>query len=714
MLERCPGIIGAYFMELLFFVLGPKLVDDVLIGLYYLEDPEGSEALDPLRAIKAYDPESVEDSRDFAEALTAWGKRSRKVRNRLVPTLREKLLERSKELSSNGATDVEKRFRDLQRVFDLNSKELELLEFLFIHERYDEASSFFGDIMAMEFRGRRYLAGALGMSVSQLQKTLNGKLATTGFIEFRHSIINPQLDSIDHFLCNDQAKDILNPWYKKVETEEIPLSHHFVDPMITAHLKNIMAVDPAGASSTHTLIYGPPGCGKTTYAHGVCRELGLPAWEIKPNEDARIKELVSSIWATINTKAQQGVIICDDADRLLNAPGIWRELVESVDKRMAHAILEHPGVRMIWICNEIMDVDPSVMRRFSYSIRFRPFRLAQRKKFLQNLVDRHCADDLLNHEDIESIASKYTDLSPGIVESSVRKAAEVSNDPAEFRKALELGINSHYEILSGSKKRIGSASKDSGYSLDALNLDFKGGAHGLMAQIMRTDQRIRRDGPDTDFRFNLLFFGGSGTGKSALARHISEKIDRELVAVRASDILSKWVGDNEKNIRLTFEKAKDKGAILLIDELDGLSWGRERAERSWESGITSELLQSLEDFCGGIFIGTTNRLVDLDPALLRRFSLKVEFSPLEKDQALILYRKLLQPLSTDSMDFGKIKALSCIPNLCPGDFRVVKDRFSILEPGEVSHEDLMAALQEEVKVRRLQGGQKAGIGFMAG
>ena len=123
---------------------------------------------------------------------------------------------------------------------------------------------------------------------------------------------------------------------------------------------------------------------------------------------------------------------------------------------------------------------------------------------------------------------------------------------------------------------------------------------------------------------NLLFYGPPGTGKSELARFIANRVDREIICKRISDLQSMWAGAGEKNIKQAFQKAEAEEAVLIIDEADSVLFTRERARHPWEISFTNEFLTQMERY-RGILVCTTNRLDDLDPASLRRFNHKIGF-----------------------------------------------------------------------------------------
>ena len=124
-----------------------------------------------------------------------------------------------------------------------------------------------------------------------------------------------------------------------------------------------------------------------------------------------------------------------------------------------------------------------------------------------------------------------------------------------------------------------------------------------------------------------LFTGPSGTGKTLAAEVIAAELDLDLLHVDLSCIVSKWLGETEKNLDRIFAIAERGGAVLLFDEADALFGKRSEVKDSRDRYANLEvsfLLQRIEAF-GGPALLTTNQQTALDEAFLRRISVVVHF-----------------------------------------------------------------------------------------
>ena len=124
-----------------------------------------------------------------------------------------------------------------------------------------------------------------------------------------------------------------------------------------------------------------------------------------------------------------------------------------------------------------------------------------------------------------------------------------------------------------------------------------------------------------------LFAGPSGTGKTLAAEVVAGELGRDLLVVDLSQVVSKYIGETEKNLARVFSAAEDSGAVLLFDEADALFGRRTEVRDSHDRYANVEvgyLLQRVEDF-RGLAVLTTNARAAIDPAFLRRLRVVVSF-----------------------------------------------------------------------------------------
>jgi hypothetical protein len=169
---------------------------------------------------------------------------------------------------------------------------------------------------------------------------------------------------------------------------------------------------------------------------------------------------------------------------------------------------------------------------------------------------------------------------------------------------------------------------------------------------------------------SALFAGPSGTGKTTAAEALARDLGVDLYRIDLSALVSKYIGETEKNLRQVFDAAEDGGAILLFDEADALFGKRSEVKDSHDRFANMEvsyLLQRMEAY-RGLAILTTNMRDALDSAFMRRIRFVVEFPfPSPEQRAVIWERMFPAHTPTLALDVHKLARL----NLSGGSIRNV-------------------------------------------
>ena len=263
---------------------------------------------------------------------------------------------------------------------------------------------------------------------------------------------------------------------------------------------------------------------------------------------------------------------------------------------------------------------------------------------------------------------------------------------------LEELLTRQMELVEGERPKKQLTDKTVHYDLGALNTDMEPQRliHGLESW----------QASNSPYGLNLLFWGWPGTGKTEFAKHLSNRLEKELLVKRMSDLQSMWLGQTEKQIAAAFREAEENDAILFLDEADSLFIDRKSAQRSWETSQTNEVLTQMENF-PGILICCTNLLDRLDEAAMRRFAFKIKFLPLTPEGILRLYRQYFGSIQGPLTPEFESRLIT-IRNLCPGDIKAVWQRTYFLGNG-LTHEQILGELGKEVGYKR--SNSKGQLGF---
>ncbi|HXO43192.1 MAG TPA: ATP-binding protein, partial [Thermoanaerobaculia bacterium] len=166
---------------------------------------------------------------------------------------------------------------------------------------------------------------------------------------------------------------------------------------------------------------------------------------------------------------------------------------------------------------------------------------------------------------------------------------------------------------------------------------------------------------DRGLGVSALFTGASGTGKTTAAEVLGCELALDLYRVDLAAVVSKFIGETEKNLARIFAAAEEGGAVLLFDEADALFGKRSEVRDSHDRFANIEvsyLLQRLEAY-RGLTILTTNFKENLDPAFLRRIGTVVDFPFPDRAQRGAIWRRIFPPQTpTAGLDCDRLARLT--------------------------------------------------------
>lgn len=395
------------------------------------------------------------------------------------------------------------------------------------------------------------------------------------------------------------------------------------------------------------IFYGVPGTGKTEFARTLARQAGVTMYSVTESGDKDDASYRTSalMFAQKLAARQKGVcLLLDEAEDVFY--GCARR---DMTKSGLNGLLENNETPVIWTTNKTFGMDSAFLRRFSYPVRFdlpdeahsvRIWRKALRKNNLPS-----------SEKVAKELCAEYA-VPPAFMANAVRNERLIGGGIETVKSSLD----NMRELCTGEKKKKAAPKPAVPFDPALLNTD---------TDLDKLAGRIK----DLDLkRFSLCLYGAPGTGKSAYATWLAERIGRPVIKKRCSDLLSMFVGGTEKNIREAFAEAAAKDAVLIFDEADSFLQDRRNAVRSWETTQVNEMLTQMES-AEHPFVCTTNLLDRLDQASLRRFTFKVKYDFMTAEQRSKAFETF----------FGfKGVALPDAENLTPADFDLVYRKASIL------------------------------------
>ncbi len=419
-----------------------------------------------------------------------------------------------------------------------------------------------------------------------------------------------------------------------VRLDQVVLPPGDLDPLLTLldawHHRSAQALQPGSPFSLPpglvVEISGPPGTGKSMLVEGLAYHLQKPILAI---DATRLSEMADvdvqrNLYSSLDqARLIDAMLVLDGVDGLLAKGSSKVDVVQDV-------LRGHPALTVL-TSRDTAVLDPNLDRFVVQRLMLDTPAPQERKK----IYDLHLPDGVVfeSSDDVMALAGQFT--FPGaLIRNAMQVAANRAFAASPDRPVIssELLKKACYEQIRASLEEY-AVRKKTGLSLSDLIVPqetrddieemfvaARQRAHVLhnwgFAQKMSTGKGIV-----------ALFSGDPGTGKTLCATILANEMDQQLFQIAIPRVVSKWIGETEKNIEKIFETARASHGILLFDEADSLFASRTKVDSSvdrYSNMATNMLLQEIENF-EGVVILTTNLEKNIDKAFQRRIGFKIHF-----------------------------------------------------------------------------------------
>ncbi|HTU78906.1 MAG TPA: ATP-binding protein [Solirubrobacteraceae bacterium] len=625
--------------------------------------------------------------------------------------------------ASRFITALDENVGRIAGLLDLTTAERDVLAFQIGRSR-PGFSQLFELLMDADRATKAVLGAALGTSESEVVSALSeqGTLARSGLLNVKERPL--RVTGPSHHLSATLAEHaeedaelverFVKPLLPSPSTRSLGRLHEHDRRILLGVLRKPLLAD----RGVHTLVYGPKSVDKRDMMARLLGDEGIGGHAVVtrhvPAGDMPTWTYIAQ--RHIERSGPDAVLVVDRAHEALASRPRTRfhlfdlddELVHDDDpERASDEGLTESRVRCVWITDRARQLSERNLGAFLFHCEAFPGSRAERRARVAQVIS-----DFGLSSQLERDLAKYSLLG----EQQVRQAAELarlivlvddecSDEPAARRERLgpehERVIKravAHSQKVLGRDRTEGIRDSVTSYDLDLLNIAGRFTPRQIIGALSERPMG------------SLCFWGMPGAGKTQLAEHIAVELDLPILMRSASELLSMWLGETEQQISKMFAEAQNEGALLFLDEADSFLRDRTLARAHWEVTQVNELLQRMERF-EGIFIAATNLMDSIDAAAMRRFTWKLEFKALRREQAWSMFCREsgFDPTSEPDRADELEQALNAIDDLAPGDFATVRRQAQILGE-ELPPEAWIEQLAAEAKAKML-GLRRQQVGF---
>jgi len=433
------------------------------------------------------------------------------------------------------------------------------------------------------------------------------------------------------------------------------------------------------------LLYGLPGTGKTMMAKAIANVLNGAFFSVKCSDIlskwvGESEQNIKDLFATAR-QYPVSIIFFDEFEAI----GASREDTDKSEKDIVPEILAQmqgfESYDNICICiaatNRPWMVDSAFLRPGRFGTHYRvdlPNKEARIQLFRMKMKDLPVSPDL-DYDHLAEITDGFNcaDIADGFVEKMKQSAIdraldsgvedEINEDDVEAAEKTIKSSVSESDVEQIKRFEAGQMDKNlTGFAPEEKPSITMADVAGLDSVKKAIDEQIVRphQNPELYARFNksigsgILLYGLPGTGKTMVAKAIANEIDAAFFSVKCSDILSKWVGGSEQNVKNLFDSArKYKTAIIFFDEFEAIGSKREDEDSS-SKALVPEILAQMQGFKTTknelLVLAATNRPWMIDSAFLRpgRFGIHIRVDLPDEAARLAIFQNKLSKIPCES------------------------------------------------------------------
>jgi SpoVK/Ycf46/Vps4 family AAA+-type ATPase len=569
------------------------------------------------------------------------------------------------------------RFSELARIFGLTSFEIDAVLICLapeLDQKYQKLYGYLQDDITKKHPTLALIGRMLCLTFEETIRAREFFLADAPLVKY--NILSLEKDahnSPDYLMSRPLVLDEritgfltgsrgIDPVLSLSSTVSIPANVPLGDPNLShetqARIVRFIEAYLKGEASEKPLFYfhGPDEEGKKQMAEAVSRSVSLPLLRADMNS---IKGRGADFRKNVCLLFREG---------LLSSTGIFLEHIDSVWEKEEDAaynikVLQDLHRDMGWI-TFLSGENPWPYSHFREDVLFLQFDfpvlpLPQREQYWQSVLKN--GDTPGDDIDLSSLAMKFR-----FTRSQIRDTALVARNNSRLRDGQTPKLTmedlytacrsrSNQKLLSFGRKIVPRYS----WNDIVLPKDIFSQLRELCAHVAYHARVYDEWGFDAKHNLgkglNILFSGSSGTGKTMAAEVMANELKLDLYKIDLSNVVSKYIGETEKNLSRIFYEAETSNAILFFDEADALFGKRSEVRDSHDRYANIEinyLLQKMEEQ-DGIVILATNMSKNIDNAFLRRLHFFINFPSPEKEERLSIWKAIFPgqtPLAND-VDF---------------------------------------------------------------